>query len=151
MLRTLIISLALVALPYLSASANPAVAVDDKGIAIKGYDAVAYHTDGKAVQGSAAHTHTWQDAVWHFVSAANRDKFAAMPEALAPAYGGYCAFCIAVGRKVAGDPEAWAIHNGRVYLHVNAFTRDKWAGDAESYIAESEDQWELMADLPPDA
>lgn len=59
------------------------------GVAIKGYDTVAYHTEGKALKGSSKYVHKWNDAKWHFISEANRDLFAADPERYAPQYGGY--------------------------------------------------------------
>ena len=59
------------------------------GVAIKGYDTVAYHTEGRAVKGSSKFSHRWNDAKWYFASAGNRDLFAADPERFAPQYGGY--------------------------------------------------------------
>ena len=59
------------------------------GVAIKGYDTVAYHTEGRAVKGHRKYSHTWNDAKWYFTSAENRDLFAADPERYAPQYGGY--------------------------------------------------------------
>ena len=59
------------------------------GVAIKGYDTVAYHTEGRAVKGHSKYSHEWNDAKWHFTSAENRDLFAADPERFAPQYGGY--------------------------------------------------------------
>jgi YHS domain-containing protein len=59
------------------------------GVAIKGYDTVAYFTEGLAVKGKSKFSHTWNDAKWHFSSGENRDLFAANPERYAPQYGGY--------------------------------------------------------------
>jgi hypothetical protein len=59
------------------------------GVAIKGYDTVAYFTEGRAVQGTSEFEVTWQDARWRFASAANRDLFAANQERYAPQYGGF--------------------------------------------------------------
>ena len=59
------------------------------GIAIKGYDTVAYHTEGRAVEGKKDFSHKWNDAKWYFASAGNRDLFVAEPERYAPQYGGY--------------------------------------------------------------
>ena len=59
------------------------------GIAIKGYDTVAYHTEGRALKGKNEFFFQWNDAKWLFGSAANRDLFAADPERYAPQYGGY--------------------------------------------------------------
>lgn len=59
------------------------------GVAIKGYDTVAYHTEGRAIKGDSRFSHKWNDAEWYFSSAANRDLFADAPERYAPQYGGY--------------------------------------------------------------
>ena len=59
------------------------------GVAIKGYDTVAYHSEGRAVKGKSKFSHKWNDAKWYFSSAGNRDLFAAEPERYAPQYGGY--------------------------------------------------------------
>lgn len=59
------------------------------GVAIKGYDTVAYFTEGKAVKGKKEFEYEWQDAKWRFSSASNRDKFVANPQAYAPQYGGF--------------------------------------------------------------
>jgi hypothetical protein len=71
------------------------VAASDKvnttffGVAIKGYDTVAYHTEGRALKGSNKISHKWNDAKWYFVSEANRDLFIKEPDRYAPQYGGY--------------------------------------------------------------
>lgn len=59
------------------------------GVAIKGYDTVAYFIEGRAVKGSKDFEHRWQGATWRFASAANRDTFAANPVRYAPQYGGF--------------------------------------------------------------
>ena len=59
------------------------------GVAIKGYDTVAYHTEGRAVKGKSKFSHKWNDAKWYFSRAENRDLFTADPERYAPQYGGY--------------------------------------------------------------
>lgn len=59
------------------------------GVAIKGYDTVAYHTEGRAVKGQRKYSHKWNDAKWYFTSAEHRDLFAADPVRYAPQYGGY--------------------------------------------------------------
>jgi len=62
---------------------------DSVGVAIKGYDPVAYFTEGEAVKGRSEFSHTWNEAKWYFVSEANREFFASDPERYAPQYGGY--------------------------------------------------------------
>ena len=70
-------------------SASEAVNTTFFGVAIKGYDTVAYHTEGRAVKGSSKISHKWNDAKWYFVSEANRDLFIKEPDRYAPQYGGY--------------------------------------------------------------
>ena len=72
-----------------SAMAFDAVNETFFGVAIKGYDTVAYHTEGRALKGKMKFSHKWNDAKWYFSSAANSDLFAADPERYAPQYGGY--------------------------------------------------------------
>lgn len=71
---------------------TPSIAFDKYsktfGIAINGYDTVAYHTEGRAIKGKAEFSYEWNDANWHFASAENRDLFAAGPERYAPQFGG---------------------------------------------------------------
>jgi len=59
------------------------------GVAIKGYDAVAYHTEDQALKGNKSFSYVWNDAKWYFANSENRDLFAADPERYAPQYGGY--------------------------------------------------------------
>ena len=71
------------------ALADPPVNRDDEGVAIKGYDPVAYFTQGKAVKGSRDHAYKWRESNWYFSSVSHRDLFAADPERYAPQYGGF--------------------------------------------------------------
>ena len=81
-------SIAPSALKLIGDSGNP-VNTGWFGVAIKGYDTVAYHTEGRAVQGKSELSYSWNDAKWLFANAGNRDLFAANPERYAPQYGGY--------------------------------------------------------------
>jgi YHS domain-containing protein len=80
--------------PLLVLDVNTAMAIDQVnktffGVAIKGYDTVAYHTEGRAVKGKSKFSYNWNDAKWHFASVENRDLFIENPERYAPQYGGY--------------------------------------------------------------
>jgi YHS domain-containing protein len=92
----ILLALALAPLPFttspLSAQRVMQVNTDEGGLAIYGYDPVAYFTDGKPVLGSAAFTATHDGATWRFASAAHRELFVKSPARYAPQYGGYCAF-----------------------------------------------------------
>jgi len=89
-------------------------------IAIKGYDPVAYFTEGRAMKGAEAFSHTWLGADWHFANAQHRELFAASPIKYAPQYGGLCADGVAYGDKTVNiDPEAWRIIDGKLYLNFD--------------------------------
>src|SRR5262245_43490248 len=100
-----------------------------RGLAIQGYDVVAYFTDGRPVRGTEAFTHRWQNAEWRFTSAEHRDAFAASPERYAPQYGGFCAYGVAQGYRVDIDPEAWRIVDGRLYLNYSQSVNRTWLND----------------------
>jgi hypothetical protein len=90
------------------------------GIAIKGYDPVAYFTKGRVMKGSEAFAHKWLGTPWHFANANHRDLFAADPVKYAPQFGGYCADGVAYGQSTANiNPEAWRIINGKLYLNYD--------------------------------
>ena len=99
-----------------SASAQNAMPGGGARVALKGYDPVAYFTDGKPEKGSKEFTFAFDDTTYWFKSAAHRDKFAANPEQYAPQFDGYCAIQLSRGHKVEADPEAWTITNGKLYV-----------------------------------
>lgn len=111
------------------------------GIAIDGSDAVAYFTEGKPVAGDVTINHEWNGVRWHFSTVANRDAFAANPEAYAPQYGGYCAWAVAQGNIATTVPEAWAIVDGKLYLNYSVRIQRRWEGDISGYIADADRNW----------
>jgi hypothetical protein len=85
-------------------------------LAIKGYDPVAYFTDGKPVPGRAEFEFEWDDRRWRFASAEHRDLFKASPVRYAPQFGNYCAMALALNQVVVADPENWLISDGKLYV-----------------------------------
>ena len=133
-------SLALVVL----AAAGPGLAdgpvsMTDDGLAIGGYDPVAYHRLGEALPGDTDLSYPWRGAEWRFVSEAHRALFAADPGAYEPAFGGFCAYRLTRGEIVAGDPERWQIIDGTLYLNADETGASLWQEDVEgnAFIAES--------------
>ena len=116
------------------------------GNAIEGYDAVAYHTLGEPVEGSRDFEHEWMGATWRFANAEHRDLFAADPEMYAPAYGGYCAYGVAIGRKPGIDPDAWSVVDGTLYLNFNKDIQARWEQDIPGYIAKADEIWPTIRD-----
>jgi hypothetical protein len=116
------------------------------GVAIKGYDPVAYFTEGKPVEGSKAFEFVWQDAKWRFASAANRDAFKAAPENYAPQYGGYCAWAVSQGYTASIDPSSWRIVEGKLYLNYSADVQKKWQSDIPGFIKTADANWPKLKD-----
>lgn len=114
------------------------------GIAIGGYDPVAYFTRNKAEKGSKEYAYDWLGATWYFVSAKHRDLFAADAIKYAPQYGGNCSAQIARGDVAAVSPEAWRIVDGKLYLIFSKRYLAEWEQDSRSYIAKADAQWERI-------
>ena len=130
--RTLLIAAAATPLAGLAlrpAHAATAPVFSTDGVAINGYDAVAYFTESTHVAGDDAHTVDWNGTRWWFASAANRDMFAAAPETYAPQYGGYCAYAMSNGYIAPTDPDAWTVYEGKLYLNYNLSVRERWSRD----------------------
>ena len=125
----------------LPAAAAAPVSADDSGLAISGYDTVAYFTVDRPTIGSPDFAHRWNGAVWRFASAANRDLFAANPEAYAPKFGGYCAWAVSQNYLAPGDPLQWRIVDGRLYLNFNARAKLLWETDLVNAIARGDANW----------
>jgi len=104
------------------------------GVAIKGYDPVAYFTLAVPTQGSEKFSHEWNGASWQFSTQENRDLFAESPEQYAPAYGGWCAYAMAQGSLASIDPEAFTLHEGRLFLNYSKRIEKKWRAKRDGYI-----------------
>ena len=113
----------------------------EDGVAIKGYDAVAYFVDGEPVPGDAAIATEWGGATWHFASSEHRDLFVADPEAYAPQYGGYCAFAAARNYIASIDPTAWTVVDDRLYLNFSRGVRRQWQRDTDGNITRADANW----------
>ncbi len=109
--------------------------------AIKGYDAVAYFTEGKPVAGSHEFTLMYKGAEWKFASQAHLEMFKADPEAYAPQYGGYCAYAVANGETASAEPDLWTIHNGKLYLNYNRRINARWRENIEGFIEQADGNW----------
>ncbi len=123
-----------------AASSQPAVFSTSDG-AIRGYDTVAYFTDSRAVRGQKEFKHSWDGADWYFSNRENLDQFKSDPEAYAPQYGGYCAFAMSKGSYASGDPEAWTIHDGKLYLNYSKSVRRTWSQSIPEYVKRADRNW----------
>lgn len=139
--RFLVLSAAALFALRLEAAAGDAINAKPGGIAVKGYDVVAYFTKGRAVEGSPAHEHEWRGVRWHFVNAEHRAAFAADPAQYAPRYGGFCAGGMARGRRAPIDPHAFVIHDGKLYLHFNHGSADEMTANPDAMVEKADANW----------
>ncbi len=110
-------------------------------IAIHGYDPVAYFTQGEPVPGSDTHRIDYRGATWKFASAENLAAFEGDPEKFGPRFGGYCAYAASQGYLAPTVPEAWTIHEDRLYLNFSLRVRRRWSRDIVGNIAKGEANW----------
>jgi YHS domain-containing protein len=110
-------------------------------LALDGHDPVAYFKTGKPQKGDPVHAAIWNGATWHFASAENKAAFEANPSSFAPQFGGYCAWAVSQGYTAKGDPSAWRIVDGKLYLNYNASVQKTWEKDIPGHIANGEKNW----------
>jgi hypothetical protein len=119
------------------------------GLAIYGYDPVAYFTESKPVAGKPDYEMRYGDVIWRFRSDGNRAAFSESPEIYQPRYGGYDPIGIARGVAVPGNPMLWAVFGERLYLFYNEAARTEFAANPDSSISAADGRWqEVQQDLP---
>jgi len=114
------------------------------GIAIRGYDTVAYFTQGKPVKGDKAISTEWNGAMWLFSSEEHKNLFVAQPEKYAPQYGGYCAYGVANDYLVKIEPEQWQIVDDQLYLNFSKDIQARWVKDISGYIKRADRKFEAL-------
>lgn len=138
--------LAATSLPVAALMAGPSLAAQPEvfvtgDVAINGYDPVAYFTDAKPVLGNASLNSVFNGATWHFASAENKASFDAEPARFAPQFGGYCAYAVSKGYTAPTDPNAWTVHDGKLYLNYSLRARDLWSEDVPGNITKGNANW----------
>ncbi|GGD61164.1 hypothetical protein GCM10011514_26450 [Emticicia aquatilis] len=114
------------------------------GVAINGYDPVAYFTDNMPVKGKETLSFDWNGVKWQFSSDTNLALFKANPEKYAPQYGGFCAYGVSENHKSPTDPNAWTIVDEKLYLNYNPKVKELWTKDIPNRIKKANDYWPLI-------
>ncbi|MBJ3777320.1 YHS domain-containing (seleno)protein [Acuticoccus mangrovi] len=131
--------------------------VNASGYANAGYDVVAYFdleqaplgaAQPEAVPGSPRFTATYNGAAFAFANAHNRDRFLADPARFAPQYDGHCAYGVAQGGKVPGNPHLWRIRDGKLYLNITPNVVSFWEEDVAGNIDKAEANWPGIEPTP---
>lgn len=128
-------------------SDHPVYKSKRSGVAIKGYDTVAYFTENAAVKGDKALSYEWHDAIWRFSSEKNLALFKENPEKYAPQYGGWCAYAMSDARTVKIDPEAFEVYNDKLYLNYSKSVLGHWKKDKDLFITEADGHYPNVVDL----
>ena len=111
------------------------------GIAVSGYDTVAFFTDHKPVNGDPGISTKYQGATYIFASKEHKELFEAAPEKYIPQYGGFCAFGVSVGALFPIDIETWQVRDGKLYLNLNKSILKKFNSDFKGNVSKAEKNW----------
>jgi len=150
--RRISIARPLAALLLALAASAPALAADEQNLssgltaegaplALHGYDPVAYFTRGAPTLGTAEHALVHEGATYYFASDEHRKMFEERPAKYAPAFGGFCAYGVSVGKKFDADPRYWAIADDTLYLNLNAEIAKQFRKDVPGAVAKAEQKW----------
>ncbi len=112
------------------------------GLALAGYDPVAYFVEGERTIGDSQFSYKWSDVVWRFANARNRERFVQDPESYAPQFGGFCSFAVSKGVTATISPDAWHIEDGKLYVFADKDVRAEWVKNiAEGSMEASVENW----------
>ena len=139
----------IVLLIIVPSSAFAIVASTNSGVALQGYDAVAYFSDSKPKKGNGDHVIFYKGLNYLFDSDAHKKAFETSPERYLPQFGGWCAFGVSVGKKFVSDPTAWKIVDGKLYLNLNKKVNEIWLKDLTGNIDKANKNWPQIKDTDP--
>jgi YHS domain-containing protein len=130
-----------------AATAKTLVNTNAKGLALQGYDPVAYFTEKKPVKGLPALSATFDGATYHFANAAHRDLFAQEPARYAPAFGGYCGYAASIGKVRPVKPEHWSIVDERLILQHSQGAVELWEKDIPGNRVRADRFWPRLVEV----
>ncbi len=137
-------ALALLAVAAEAATTERVVVNRFTGLAIEGFDPVAYFIDARPEIGQEDFEASEAGAVWRFRNEGNRASFRAHPEIYGPRFGGYDPMDLARGVTVAGNPRFWLISKQRLYLFSREQNRDAFAADPLHFLQEATHRWPAL-------
>ena len=130
-------------------NSTSAVNVDDNGLALRGYDPVSYFQGDKPRQGSARFTASYNGMTFRFASEQNRNTFRSDPAKYAPQFGGFCETGVMLSKKLDADPNVYRIHDGKLYVYINAQARGVFLEDPVENGRKAVRNWPLIKDKKP--
>lgn len=115
--------------------------LDRNGVAIQGYDPVAFFTDNRPVEGNARFQSEYRGAKYYFASSEHKAAFDREPAKYEPQFGGYCAYGASQGHKAAVKIEAWQIVNGRLLMQYDLGVKDDFNKDQQNNLSKADRNW----------
>ena len=145
-----ILAASLLAGPAGAGTSERIVADPNSGLAIYGFDPIAYFTDGTPVRGREDVELIFSDAVWRFRHESDRAAFLAHPDVYAPQFGGYDPVDVAQGRTIPGHPQLWLVRGQRLYLFASERNRATFARTAGVLLVDAYQRWPALHDSLPE-
>lgn len=158
--KTFLSAILAFAAAFVAAAANPALAAYEVNtspgftaagvpLALHGFDPVAYFTQKAPTHGKADFTAKHEGAAYYFSTEENLRAFKANPSKYVPAYGGYCAYGVSVGKKFDGDPRFWKIVDGKLFLNLNAEIASAFEADVDGAVKKANTRWPKIKSKAP--
>jgi hypothetical protein len=136
--------------PGQGATTGRIVVDPNRGLALSGFDPVAYFTNAKPLMGRGDLEMSFAGATWRFRNEGNRAAFAENPEVYLPMFGGHDPVAVARGTATPGHPQIWLISGDRLYLFYTPEARGAFSADAEAIAAEAARKWaEVLLTISP--
>jgi YHS domain-containing protein len=123
------------------ATAGEIVNTDKSGLALHGYDPVAYFTDKKPVEGKPAFTATYKGTRYQFASAEHKELFEKNPAKYAPQYGGFCGYAVSINKTADINPHFWQVLDGRLVLQHGQKAWNLWIRDVSGNLEKADANW----------
>jgi YHS domain-containing protein len=114
---------------------------NEDGLALEGYDPVAYFTLGEATEGTPEIEAQYNGVKFRFADESHRRLFEADPEKYLPAYGAYCAWAASRGNLADIDPTAFVVHDDRLFLNYNNRLNRRFIGDLDENVEKADQNW----------
>jgi hypothetical protein len=128
---------------------TPVEEIDNQhGLALGGYDPVAYFTEHKPTLGRPDIVFQWKGATYRFATQSDRELFEANPEHYAPQFGGYCAFAVSLGTTADGDPLQWTVDGDKLFVNNNPTAAKLWNQHRHRNIRQGVANWPLIPRQP---
>jgi YHS domain-containing protein len=122
---------------------KPLVNVDEHGVILKGYDAVAYVKQSKAVKGDPKHASSYEGATYYFASQEDKSEFDKDPAKYAPQYGGFCANSMSKRRIADIDPTAFFVYKGKLYVCTSHKGIEEFKAKPDEHIQAADKNWDF--------